>query len=457
MRGGAKKPRRRFSSGFKIEAVKRIVEGGESVTGVARELGINRSTLGRWKRELAPVIENQSIPPRQWVPIDLEGIERAAEQLPAPDPPAPTVEPTETWAPRLDELGTSDTPEPVQTTAGASPEAATFSPEPWEQTSVRAALRGESDRRDWSNLLAESIVFQRHRISEIERVHDEGSDAGSDPSALIDDLICQAAVSLSLINDTQIAIDRMIHSSQMAAAKQLSGFRAELRQDLSGIIDRIGADAFRQAQGKAWAMCAFWRKSQPVLKTVDVREDDAPVSRPTVHRDRSPRTRRVRRRRRSVEGRDRTKPLLLGLVAAGLLWLALGVPRYERKPVPGLGLADFGHVSGIHEVTAAPPSLSVVLDADSWNGLSNSERRRLVARLGLTASAAGYQSADCTTTSGVNVAKWLRTTGVRLQDDPNATEMIAQAPPETLEERLSGRIPGRRLWTGQPTEASPAE
>jgi hypothetical protein len=97
------------------------------------------------------------------------------------------------------------------------------------------------------------------------------------------------------------------------------------------------------------------------------------------------------------------------------------------------------------------------LDADSWNGLSNSERRRLVARLGLTASAAGYQSADCTTTSGVNVAKWLRTTGVRLQDDPNATEMIAQAPPETLEERLSGRIPGRRLWTDQPTEASPAE
>jgi transposase len=44
--------RRRHSAEFKIEAVRMVTEQGLSVTQVARDLGIERSLLTKWKREL---------------------------------------------------------------------------------------------------------------------------------------------------------------------------------------------------------------------------------------------------------------------------------------------------------------------------------------------------------------------------------------------------------------------
>jgi transposase len=46
------KSRRRYSAEFKIEAVRQVVEGGRSITRVARELGIDRAMLRRWKHQL---------------------------------------------------------------------------------------------------------------------------------------------------------------------------------------------------------------------------------------------------------------------------------------------------------------------------------------------------------------------------------------------------------------------
>jgi len=44
--------RRKFSREFKIEAVRLVVEGGQSIAETARELGINANLLGRWKQQL---------------------------------------------------------------------------------------------------------------------------------------------------------------------------------------------------------------------------------------------------------------------------------------------------------------------------------------------------------------------------------------------------------------------
>ena len=44
--------RRKFSREFKIEAVRLITEGGQSIAETARELGVNASLLGRWKQQL---------------------------------------------------------------------------------------------------------------------------------------------------------------------------------------------------------------------------------------------------------------------------------------------------------------------------------------------------------------------------------------------------------------------
>ena len=43
--------RRRFDKGFKLEAVKLVVEGGRTVAEVSRNLGIHESLLHVWKRQ----------------------------------------------------------------------------------------------------------------------------------------------------------------------------------------------------------------------------------------------------------------------------------------------------------------------------------------------------------------------------------------------------------------------
>ncbi len=43
--------RRKFSREFKIEAVRLVTEGGQSIAETARELGVNASLLGRWKQQ----------------------------------------------------------------------------------------------------------------------------------------------------------------------------------------------------------------------------------------------------------------------------------------------------------------------------------------------------------------------------------------------------------------------
>ncbi len=47
------KQRRKFSPEFKHEAVELASHPGQTIAGVARDLGIGAGLLGRWKRELA--------------------------------------------------------------------------------------------------------------------------------------------------------------------------------------------------------------------------------------------------------------------------------------------------------------------------------------------------------------------------------------------------------------------
>jgi hypothetical protein len=89
-----------------------------------------------------------------------------------------------------------------------------------------------------------------------------------DAVGIFDELVGDAVIGLSLVKDTQKAIDRMIHSGQMALAKQLTSFRSEIRQGLSEIIDRVGTDAFREAQAEAEANCPDEEQEQPVYRTV---------------------------------------------------------------------------------------------------------------------------------------------------------------------------------------------
>jgi transposase len=44
--------RRKFSREFKIEAVRLVTDGGQTIAESAHELGVNASLLGHWKRQL---------------------------------------------------------------------------------------------------------------------------------------------------------------------------------------------------------------------------------------------------------------------------------------------------------------------------------------------------------------------------------------------------------------------
>jgi transposase-like protein len=43
--------RRKYSSEFKEEAARMVVESARSIAEVAREIGVNETTLGNWVRE----------------------------------------------------------------------------------------------------------------------------------------------------------------------------------------------------------------------------------------------------------------------------------------------------------------------------------------------------------------------------------------------------------------------
>jgi transposase len=43
--------RRRYSREFKIDAIRRIIEDGQTQQHVARDLGVSANTLAAWKRE----------------------------------------------------------------------------------------------------------------------------------------------------------------------------------------------------------------------------------------------------------------------------------------------------------------------------------------------------------------------------------------------------------------------
>jgi transposase len=50
-RMGDGKTRRRYDREFKEGAVRLIIEGGQTIAGTAKDLGITENMLGRWKKE----------------------------------------------------------------------------------------------------------------------------------------------------------------------------------------------------------------------------------------------------------------------------------------------------------------------------------------------------------------------------------------------------------------------
>jgi transposase-like protein len=170
VRGGlvrVRKPRRKFNRDFKLEAVRRVIEGEETVTGVAQDLGINRSTLSRWKRELGPSL--QSLPataPQPWVSVVFDFADNAAAQ---PHWPPSSAQPEVTLDAQtvlVHGLGRLEHPGDA-----LGPANVIRAPSPTERRPslgrehglLRTALRGESEPPDWPVLLADRSAQANQR------------------------------------------------------------------------------------------------------------------------------------------------------------------------------------------------------------------------------------------------------------------------------------------------------
>lgn len=72
--------RRQFDQAFKVEAVRLVTEGKQSVAGVARDLGISANLLYRWQEQLGSAGE-QAFPGSGHQSAEAESLRRLRRQL----------------------------------------------------------------------------------------------------------------------------------------------------------------------------------------------------------------------------------------------------------------------------------------------------------------------------------------------------------------------------------------
>jgi transposase len=71
--------RRPYTAEFKREAVRLVTDQGDAVTEAARNLGLNATMLGRWKREVEQT-KNGAFPGNGRVSLDQEELHRLREE-----------------------------------------------------------------------------------------------------------------------------------------------------------------------------------------------------------------------------------------------------------------------------------------------------------------------------------------------------------------------------------------
>lgn len=66
-------PRTHYDDQFKADAVRHLIESGKTIKSAAKDLGVERSNLGRWKREqLAKMDEQVGVNSEGMTPSEVE-------------------------------------------------------------------------------------------------------------------------------------------------------------------------------------------------------------------------------------------------------------------------------------------------------------------------------------------------------------------------------------------------
>jgi hypothetical protein len=325
-----------------------------------------------------------------------------------------------TLAPYLEQLGGADD--------GPPPLHPAITLDAWELTTLEEALdREQAGAAHWPALLAESIAFQTKYHADLEELEEEEYTSPDRLERQRQQWTVSAAIGLALMEDIQRVIDTTILAGNMSEAKRLTGFRNKLAQTVKEIKERIGAEAFSDAESMHFEMLSPSEAREhecpavgPMPGTDPAEAAQAPISALREPDEGPPKQIKLNRYAHLKLGhaveekQDHTKRLLLVLGIAALAWMILILPRLFREPLPILTLPDLPQSEAIQQVDAKPPSLYIVINERSWKTIPREKRLKWVEEIGQAASAAGYTGANIRTAEGTSVAQWLKQRGARL-------------------------------------------
>ena len=76
-----RRTRRRFTTEFKVEAVKRLLEGGRGLSEVATELGLSAGQLSAWRNEQLAAGSTEALAQRKAEQAETQRLRREVKRL----------------------------------------------------------------------------------------------------------------------------------------------------------------------------------------------------------------------------------------------------------------------------------------------------------------------------------------------------------------------------------------
>jgi len=281
---------------------------------------------------------------------------------------------------------------------------------PWELQALHRGLEADpGEHGDWERLLAEGVALQARYVDDLALLEQDVALTPEELDVAHAPLLRTAAVGIALLEELQRVIDAMILGGKMGEAKRLSSFRGKLSSSVAEIRDRVGDQAFAEAETTAAEMIA------PVA--------EHPARRPSLEEldEEPPRQIRLDRHAGKVSGfevvdppRDRIKPLLTIFALAFVAWLVLVLPRAWKTEIPALEAREVTTSPVVEQVLVRPPSLFLIVDEAAWSAMPVESREALVRQVGGKAESNGYTGVNVRTGDGTTVGQWTRARGIRL-------------------------------------------
>jgi hypothetical protein len=303
----------------------------------------------------------------------------------------------------------------------------------WERMVVRTYASGTDTKgRPWPGLVVEGLAYQLRCIDRAAALDGKFVPSPEQRAELIDELIVDGTIGITLLNDLQWAINRLIREGQVRIAGRLADFRNAVNHNVSRVRSFVGSATFAKAEAavkessdgliqERWPDIASEPEEDPRGPRLAVRRKASISARPRPKASVPARplpeaSVPARPRPQAAEVRPSSSRLLtltIVLLVSGFTWWFVASRGAGSVLLPKLTVRDFSAVPSITEVDARPPSLYVTFSGTRWHEMNDLERWRALDQVGAVAERAGYVGAHMRTSDGKAVGQWSRLKGVK--------------------------------------------